>query len=521
MAESSATILRSHIEGGVEAVVLGATLDGLVAATYLARAGLKTVLLEASGELGGAIAPRKFGSRFEGADGEHLIFALDPAMIDDLDLYRNGLEFAMRRLDSVYCFDDGDMLQLHGDIKTPPDIDDDGAAAYQTFISEVLEAAEFLRPMLAGPPAASKDFSKALSLAPPELVERLRAYWVRPAESILENRFTNEKLHTALRTEASFFNAVPLHEPTSFSALLSRWAGESAGLQAGYGYVKGGSVSLIQALRRAAQRAKVDIRTASPVSEILIEQDSVAGVTLENGGQVRAPLVVSALDANRTFLSLIGAVSLDRQFQRALSAPRAKIGRAQYHIELDGAPRDEETRSKLRQRVVFAPTPDDLRRAFHEAGDGKIPDELVVEAIFINALEDENDVSEHQYLSVFAHPIPVLPSYDDAMREAIDKAILQGLEKIAPKIGERIDESALVLPSDLAAHARMPVEVLALKPGLVQQLALAAATTSAGDIGGLYFCGPEAQLGAGLNGAAGRNAAAAALQRSDRAGVAP
>ncbi|MEZ5894337.1 MAG: NAD(P)-binding protein, partial [Parvularculaceae bacterium] len=97
-----------RIEGGIDAIVIGAGADGLAASAYLGKAGLKTILVSAGAEIGGRIAQREIAPGVFGVDGEHLVTVLDPEVIADLDLYRHGLEFAARRLDTTYFFESGE-----------------------------------------------------------------------------------------------------------------------------------------------------------------------------------------------------------------------------------------------------------------------------------------------------------------------------------------------------------------------------------------------------------------------------
>ena len=101
------------IEGGIDAVVIGACADGLAAAAYLGKAGLRTVLLGASPEIGAADQdPITQGT----AHGEHLAVQLDPDVISDLGLYKLGLAYAARRLETTYFFENHAAITVNGDI---------------------------------------------------------------------------------------------------------------------------------------------------------------------------------------------------------------------------------------------------------------------------------------------------------------------------------------------------------------------------------------------------------------------
>ncbi len=516
-----------RIEGGIDAIVLGASADGLAAAAYLGEAGLHTVLLESGAEIGGEIRTREFAPDVACVDGDHLISMLDPETISDLDLYRRGVAYASRRMNTAYFFEDGQSLEIEGDlINAAASIDEEigGGLAFQTFTQQLMEVAAQLRPAFETSGSGrgrqrQRAMAKAMD-ASPDAARRLNRFLLSSGEAILDDYLPDGMLKTAMLTEIAFRSAAPAHEPFSFMNLIRRWAGETSGLQAAIAYPRGGVVTIIDALRRAVQAAKVEIRAATPVQKILIERDRVAGVQLENGGQIRAPIVVAAMDARRVFLDMIGASHIDIEFQRIVSAARPLVGSGRLHLLLKGFARDEKTRENMQRRLVYTPGADKLRRAFAEARAGDIPQDMSIEAIFPAAIDETVDDDSRQILSIIAHPLPFDASADPERREAIASAIQANVEQFAPNIVDRIEASDLSLPADLAATSGYHAEAFAARPGVMQQWALASQVTTASGIEGLYFCGPEAQIGYGVNCAAGRIAAKAAIRLSRRGSAA-
>ena len=509
----------ARIEGGIDAIVIGADADGLTAAAYLGKAGLKTVLIDAAAVLGGPIRARSLADGVEAVDGEHLAFMLDPEAIADLDLYRCGLSFAARRLDTVYFFDNGDMLRLDGDLQNAAaqmESDEEAAdAGLEAFLRDAMGAAALMRPAFDAPRGrggSARQLQKALAQAPAEDARRIARYATASVDDVLDDLFADGAVKTLLTCEAAFRAGAPPNEAYSFMGLIRRLAGEAAGLQGAQAYPEGGCVAVIDALRRAAQGARVDIRAATYVDKLLIEGDRVAGVMLRGGGQLRAPIVVASLDARRVFLDMIGPAAIDIEFQHMLTQYRPSYASARLQATLKGVARDEKTRENMMRRIVYAPSPEFLRAAFVDAREGRIPETLMLEVVFPGALDPKAALESEQLLSVFAHPLPFDASVDEERREAIKKAILVSLETILSDVQKRLGAADLSLPNDLAAATGARAEAYAAGAGVMRQWAFAGACVSAGGIRGLYFCGPEARIGAGLSFAAGRAAAKAALR---------
>ena len=525
-AEAEETNSAGRIEGGIDAIVIGASADGLAAAAYLGKAGLHTILLEESAEIGGAVRSHEIAPGVDGMSGEHLINNLDPDVISELDLYRFGVGYAARRLDNIYYFENGNTLNLDGDLHYAADslLDDDECDRFSDFMQESLELASFLRPAFAPRrfpgegEANGKSLEKLFAHAPAGMSDLISRYAVASIEDVLNANFSDGPIKTLLTTEASFLSGAGPHEAFSYMGFLRRLAGEVAGLQGATGFPEGGAVTIINALRRAVQSAKVEIRAASPVRSILIEWDRAAGVVLKNGSQLRAPIIINALDASRTFLDMIEPDVLDIEFQRMLTAPRDFVASAKLHVTFRGEADNDATRENLRRRLVYAPPPELVRRAFIDARAGRVPESPIVEAIFPGALDAELSIENGQILSAVAHPMPFSVVSNQRQRNEISNTMLATLDRIAPGVSEQADIVDLQLPADIAAMTGGNATAYAAKPAIMQQWAFAGVSASASDIGGFYFCGPEAQIGAGISCAAGRQAAKSAVREFKKRG---
>ncbi|MEL7488901.1 MAG: hypothetical protein AAGJ87_17020, partial [Pseudomonadota bacterium] len=268
----------------------------------------------------------------------------------------------------------------------------------------------------------------------------------------------------------------------------------------------GGYVGLYDALRRAAQNAGVELRSGDVVRSVLVEWDRAAGVSLSDGGQIRAPTVVNALDGARAFLAQIGPDLIDIEFQKAVTPPTPRYASAKFHLALKGTPRDGSTKLNLSRRLVCALDRNALRRAYHEARSGGVASDLLMELVFPSAF-DEGWAPPNGQLGVgWVHPAPFFDRDPDDFREALRAAILKTFERVAPGMEERLEAVDIATPADMAAASGMPATTFASAGAAPDEARRARIAINASGVGGLFFCGPESHVGRSVSGAPGRRA---------------
>jgi phytoene dehydrogenase-like protein len=474
------------IEGGIDAVILGATPDGLAAAALLARAGLHVVLIETGA---GRMRDRhEFAPGYFAADGDPLAATLDCAVIDQLDLYRHGLSYSGRRLETMVRFSDGAPLNFPGDPalwgEAVAALSEADAASFAAFLDAERKTARGLADWFSGSDA-------------PAMASRLDAA-AASVDGAIVGRFTDPRLEDYLRAEASLGSAARPAEAFTYLSLLKRWAGEAAGLQGGVAAIEGGGRGLINALRRACQAASVVIRQTDRVKRVIVEWDAVAGVEFDDGAQIRAPIIITALPARDSFIDFVGRARLDVEFTRALDLPKPAIASVRVHFAINGPISDPQVAPHLDRRFVFAPAPRDLERAYRAAAEGGAAPgiaELVFPSAFDRSLAPQGCATA----ALLLHPVADRPASDDAWREAVEAAAKAILARLAPGAelqiaGFDVDEAELAAPPILAAIERQ------------RRL------TDASGLEGYFFCGPEALISGGVSLSAGRRAGERALR---------
>ena len=271
-----------------EVLVIGAGPSGLIAATYLTRAGAHVVLLEAEETPGGGCANRVAVENVVVPSGPQAFAALDPRVVKELKLTRHGLKLAARDLPLVGLRSEGKPLVL------PRDVHEARRSIALHSERDASRFADFRRGLY--------DFARAMRAlwweegAPhgEKIETELRRLKVTTAGALLDAAFESEARKAAFAFDAMAGGMSP---SDAGSSLLLAWraAQEMCGLQGAAAIPQGGPAALVEALVAAAEAAGVEIRTGSRVERLDLEGDRVSGAVLAGGETLPARYVLSSL----------------------------------------------------------------------------------------------------------------------------------------------------------------------------------------------------------------------------------
>lgn len=469
------------IEGGIDAVILGATADALTAGALLARAGLHVVLIDTGA--GRPPEKREFAPGYFASAGDPLAATLDHAVVEALDLYRHGLAYSARRLETLVKFSDGAILSLPGDPVLAGEavaaFSEADAGAFSAFLESERKTARALADWFAGgeKPAAAFAAAEAISSS---------------VDGQIVGRFADHRLEDYLRAEASLGNASRPSEPFTYLSLIRRFAGEAAGLQGGVAAIEGGGRGLTSALRRAAQASGVGIRQTDRVKAVIVEWDRVAGVEFDDGAQIRAPIIVSALPARETFIDFVGRARLDVEFTRALDLAAPTMTSVRAHFAINGPITDPHVGARLDRRFLFAPSPLEIERAYRAAAAGRAAPALIAELVFPSAFEPALAPEGCATAALHLHPLAGNSLMEENWRRELETAARAVFARIVDGAGD-------ILAVDMEAGE-------SAAPPLAAAIERRTRLTKASGLEGYFFCGPEALTGGGVTLSAGRRA---------------
>lgn len=509
-----------------DAVVIGGGHNGLVAAATLAKTGRKVLVLEAGSEVGGAARTEEFAPGFRVSTIAHLLNRLHPDVVKTLELEKYGLKVARTDfMPSVALSRDGPPLVLHGaygEVLTGANPSEQ--SAWKELRAQLLRYAGILKPFLSRRPpdlagmslfetAALGQSALALKkLGKEDMRDFLRVLLMNVAD-LLDEQLADIRLKGLLAFDATLGSHLGPRSPTSLLGLYYRLAGETGGAAGAQVLPQGGMGAVVAAIRASAEKAGVTIRTSAPVARIIVEKGRAVAVALDNGEVLRASAFISAINPATTFLDLVGPREIDTGFMRKVRNIRMKGDAAKLNLALDRPPQfigvDEACH---KGRLVIAPSPDHVERAFNPSKYGEFSPEPVMEITLPSLADPSLAPGGACVLSALVQYAPyALKEGWDAGKPKFLRAIIAQLEAYAPGIGKSVVHAELLTPADIETRYRMPGGHW--HHGELQADQMMVSRPVSGWSGydtpldGLFLAGAGSHPGGGVSGAPGLNAA--------------
>jgi phytoene dehydrogenase-like protein len=514
-------------------VIIGAGHNGLVAAFYLAKAGLQPLVLERRDVVGGASVTEEFCKGFRCSTLAHAAGPMLPQVERDLELERRGLTFIKPEVRSFAPSPDGRSLCIYNDAartaRELKNLSERDAAKYLEFRESFARIGRVLAPlMLKTPPSVdSPTVGELWNLG--KLGKGFRGLGKRDAYRLL--RWGPMAVADLV---AEWFETELLRATVAargiYGAFAGPWsAGTSLGLlmQAAFdghaiapsSFVRGGMGALTSALAEAAKSAGAEIRTGAGVERVLVKDGRAAGVVLEGGEEIAARAVVSNADPRTTFLRLIEPTELDPDFLTKIRNYRSKGAAAKVNLALDRLPSfaslknsGADSVAELSGRIHVGPEIDYLERAFDAAKYGDFSHAPYMD-ITIPTLTDPALAPEGKHvMSVHVQFAPYDLKEGDwgSRRDEFADTVIKTLSTYAPNVADLIIQRQVLTPLDLERdfglagghlhHGEISLDQFyAFRPviGWAQYRT---------PLRGLYLCGAGTHPGGGVTGAPGANA---------------
>jgi phytoene dehydrogenase-like protein len=517
-----------------DAIVVGAGHNGLTAAAYMARAGLRVLILEARPVVGGAAVTEELGGA-RVPTLAHTVGRLKPAVVRELELAKHGLALVAPEVRLFSPQPDGRAVTMYADLARSVEamrvFSENDAASLVEYDRRVRSLSRFLAdigdeapPDIAGPGLGDALLGLRLGRAFRGLGKQdaqmiLRVLAMAAADFVNES-FETEPVRAAMAWRAVRYTAMGPWSAGSTSWLLADAAGNDGGAAGETVFAKGGPSALSGALAAAAQAAGAEIRTDARVVAVTTADGAVTGVALASGEEIGAPAVVSGLDPKQLLTTLLDPVTVGPSMRWRAANIRTPGTVAKVNLVVDGLPEFPAAGGdarKLRGRIlVGADSIDDVERAFDASKYGRLPERPVVEATIPSLVDPSLVADAPEGTHVISAIMQWLPPKQDAtfwgaQREVVGDLAVLTLESVAPGLGGRVRARQVLTPADLEAEYGLTGgHPLHAEPGLDSFFLwrpLLGWARYRMPVGGLYLAGSGAHPGGGVTGVPGRNAA--------------
>src|ERR1700752_5329383 len=367
-----------------DVIVIGGGHNGLVNAAYLAKAGKKVLVLERRHVLGGAAVTEEIVPGFLFSECSYVGSLLRPEIIRELDLPRHGLEILP--LDGTFSpMPDGDYLwRVNDHAKTQREIRRHSrldAEAYDEFSKMMTPMCRFVKPMLSmippDPTTLNPKDLKQLHF----MLQRFRELssderytliqlMTMSAADFLDQWFETDVLKATMSASGIIGTFLGIRSPGTAYVLLHHYMGEIDGAFRSWGFSRGGTGAISNAIADAAREAGVEIRTKAGVARIIGEGGRATGVALTSGEEIHASVVSLSVDPHLTFERFLEPKDLPGEFVESVRRYKFRGSSGKVNLALDGLPNFRSlpgVGAHLRGAMSISPAMEYMERAYDEA----------------------------------------------------------------------------------------------------------------------------------------------------------
>ena len=510
-----------------DVIVIGGGHNGLVAASYLAREGLKVTVLERRPIVGGACVTEELVPGFKSSSCAFVAGALRPQIIRDLELKKFGLEtYQDDEVLACSIAPDGSHFFVWKELdRTLRHFEQrfgrKDTEAFVQFGLNLQKVASIIGPTLLGPPPPlsevmrmfedsgnTKLFTEFMSLSVKDLLDR---YF----ESDLLKGFLAfvgiVSIYGGPRTPGTAYEYTH-HSINDFEGRFGQW-----------GFARGGMGNITEAMANGARHYGATIRTNATVERVIVERGVARGVLLEGGEEVRANVVVSNADPKRTYLTLVDPKHLPGDFIEEVRALDFRGSMARVHVASNVLPHyvgfdSPEAGPQHRGHTMLGADVERFEMAWDAEKYGRLPDELMIEVI-IQTVHDPDMAPPGKHLintGIQQLPIDLAEGTWDDLKPKFTKSVVDTLCEYAPNLRDNIIDTFTITPLDLEREYGLTGGNIFHGGMFLNQLfgsrPLPGWSEYRAPIRGLYLCGAGMHPGGAVNGAPGHNAAKVVLE---------
>ncbi len=528
-----------------DAIVVGAGHNGLTTAAFLAKAGLDVVCVEKNDYIGGATVSRNLYKDWWYSNCSYVCSLLRPEIYRSLELHKYGLQVTPYGGDVTFM-QNGDYFASYDDdeasYREMARLSRKDADAAKNYSADTMRQCRLIRDFLLRTPPDPTSFKprdlmeliriggKLNEMGEDRIGETIR-FWTMSVAEYLDEYFETDVIKTAKSASGIIGTALGIHSPGTAYVLLHHYMGDVDGNVGAWGFARRGTGAVPNAIAGAFQAEGGELRTEAGVDKFIIRNGKTTGVALDNGEEVHANVVVSAMDVKRTFLTCMDKSDLPEKFHKRVENFKIRGSSGKINIALDGLPTFPALPegSPLRQGGMhFTDSMERMERAYDDWKDGTWSKDPYLDMTIPTMTDPTMAPPGKHFMSCFIQYCPRQLNGRDWTQEDKDgfqKSVFDQISNYSPDFEDLVLHAEVRTPQDIENeigitegnifHGELTMDQLMLNrpvPGYAQYRS---------PIGGLYMCGSSTHPGGGIMGAPGANAAREILSDLKRPNTVP
>lgn len=515
-----------------DAIIIGAGHNGLTTAAYLAKAGLDVLVVEKNDYIGGAAVSRELEEGFTYSNCSYVCSMMRQSIHRDLNLTRHGLVL-VPYLGTVGFGNNGRTMIHYNDHEASynhirDDLSPHDADAMMRFETDLARYAQLIRKtLLRTPPDPTsfkpRDIKELLFLAKQfwalgekEIYEYVR-FFTMSAADFLDDYFEDDLVKAAMASPSIIGTALGVYSPGSAYILLHHVMGDVDGNIGAWGLARGGMGAISGAIASAMKEAGGKIKTNAGVERILVKGGKAVGVVLDNGDELYSKIVVSNLDAKRTFTKIMDRDDLPPGIFEKADNFKIRGSSGKLNIALSDIPKFTnlpDNRYINRGGQTFVGSLEMMEKAYDCWKRGTWSDDPFIEAVIPSAWDPTVAPPGQHWMAAFIQYCPYKLAdgpWTDAKRDAFGQTVVDKIERHAPGFKDLIVHMEVRTPQDIENEigltegnifqGELTIDQLLFNrpfPGYAQYRM---------PIKNMYMCGSSTHPGGGVSAACGANAA--------------
>jgi phytoene dehydrogenase-like protein len=516
-----------------DVAIVGGGHNGLVCACYLARAGMKVIVLERRDIVGGAAVTEEFHPGFRNSTASYTVSLLHPKVIADLHLAEHGLRIVERPFGNFLPLSDSNYIKVGGGLQaTQAEVarfsktDAERLPGYYAMLEGVADVLRDL--LLETPPNVGGGISdllqawkagrrfKRLDMAARRDVLDL---FTMSAGDVLERWFESDPIKACFGFDSVVGNFASPYAPGSAYVLLHHVFGEVNGKKGIWGHAIGGMGAITQAMAKEAVARGVEIRTGAAVARIAANQRKKFMVVLESGAQIEAKRVAANVNPRLLMTQLVESDQLLSDVATRFANYQCESATFRINVALSELPDfsclpGRQVQPHHSSGIILAPTLGYMDRAYADARDQGWSRAPIVEILIPSTVDDSLAPPGAHVASLFCqHFRYQLPNarHWDQEREAAADCIIDTVNRHAPNFKASVIARQIHSPLDMERKFGLIGGDIFHGKLSLNQLFSARPVLGFGNyrmpLKGLYLCGSGSHPGGGVTGVPGHNAA--------------